>query len=304
LPDAFNKHGGYDRVGVPTNNVHLWGNGVVQDFDGGQNGWGILMRRHNTTVFYYVSGKIWEAYRNTDNGAPGWLGYPTSDPFQEGGVTRQNFEGGHITFNGQTATVHRPTPPVQSEPDPGSGGNGKYYPDLASLTKANWNYQSKDNSFFDGKTGNGESLPSVKQVYSDLSNGIFGSYKAMTAGYFDTTNYSGTHYGIDMAGLAGNPVITVVGGTTTLVQNIAGNYFIGVKGDDGNLWIYGHLENYSVGIGKRIEAGTKIGTIFDGAYLNGYWMSPHLHLEVHQGHTYSQAKSISPLEAYWKLRNL
>ncbi|MEG4518666.1 PA14 domain-containing protein, partial [Microcoleus sp. AT9b-C5] len=304
LPDVFNKHGGYDRVGVPTNNVHLWGNGYVQDFDGGANGWGILMRRHNTTVFYYVSGKIWEAYRNTDNGAPGWLGYPTSDPFQEGGVTRQNFEGGYITFNGQTATVHRPTPPVQSQPDPGVGGGGKYYPDLASLTKANWNYQSKDNLFFDGQTGNGESLPSVKQVYSDLSNGIFGSYKAMTAGYFDTTNYSGLHYGIDMAGLAGNSVKTVVGGTTTRVQNIAGNYFIGVRGDDGNLWIYGHLEKYSVGIGQRIEAGTTIGTVFDGAYLGNYWMFPHLHLEVHQGHTYNQAKSISPVEAYWKLRNL
>ncbi|MEG5035139.1 CHAP domain-containing protein [Microcoleus sp. AT3-D2] len=124
LPDAFNKHGGYDRVGVPSNNVHLWGNGVVQDFDGGANGWGILMRRHNTTVFYYVSGKIWDAYRN-EGGAPGWLGYPTSDPFEEGGVTRQNFEGGHITFNGQTATVHRPTPPVQSQPDPGSGGTNQ-----------------------------------------------------------------------------------------------------------------------------------------------------------------------------------
>ncbi|NJL67228.1 MAG: S8 family serine peptidase [Microcoleus sp. SM1_3_4] len=107
LPDAFNKHGSYDRVGVPINDVHLWGNGYVQDFDGGANGRGILMRRHNTTVFYYVSGKIWDAYLN-ERGAEGWLGYPTSDPFQEGGVTRQNFEGGHITFNGQTATVHRP----------------------------------------------------------------------------------------------------------------------------------------------------------------------------------------------------
>ncbi|MBD2629471.1 M23 family metallopeptidase [Trichormus variabilis] len=125
----------------------------------------------------------------------------------------------------------------------------------------------------------------------------------MTAGYFDTTNYRGTHYGIDMAGLAGNTVKTVVGGTTTLVQKIAGNFFIGVKGDDGNLWIYGHLENYSVGIGKRVEAGTTIGTVFDGAYHNGVWMAQHLHLEVHKGHTYDRTKSMSPLQAYWKLRN-
>ena len=114
LPDAFNKHGGYDRVGVPTNEVHLWGNGVVQDFDGGANGWGILMRRHDTTVFYYVFGKIWDAYRN-EGGAPGWLGYPTSDPFQEGGVTRQNFENGYITGDGQ---VHDTRPKPQPTPTP------------------------------------------------------------------------------------------------------------------------------------------------------------------------------------------
>ncbi|MTJ07097.1 M23 family metallopeptidase [Anabaena sp. UHCC 0204] len=178
-----------------------------------------------------------------------------------------------------------------------------YFSDLFSLTDNDWNYQSRDNLFFDGNTQNGESLASVKQAYSDLSNGIFGSYKAMTAGYFDTTNYSGKHYGIDMAGLAGNTVKTVVGGTTTLVQNLAGNYFIGVKGDDGNLWIYGHLENYSVAIGNRVEAGTTIGTVFDGAYHNGYWMAQHLHLEVHKGHTYNRDNSMSPLQAYWKLRN-
>ncbi|MCU0541979.1 MAG: PA14 domain-containing protein [Oscillatoriaceae cyanobacterium Prado104] len=120
LPDAFNKHGGYDRVGVPINDVHWWGNGYVQDFDGGANGRGILMRRHDKPVFYYVSGKIWDAYLANERGAEGWLGYPTSDPVREGGVIRQNFEGGHITFDGQTATVHRP--PVQSQPDPGSGG--------------------------------------------------------------------------------------------------------------------------------------------------------------------------------------
>ncbi|WP_027268893.1 tectonin domain-containing protein [Leptolyngbya sp. PCC 6406] len=191
---------------------------------------------------------------------------------------------------------------VNADPKVASGG---YYAELSALSRSEWNQQSKDNLFFDGKTSNGESSLSVKQIYSDLSNEIFGSYKAMTAGYFDNTNYSGTHYGIDMAGLAGDAVRAVVGGTTTLVQNIAGNYFVGVKGDDGNLWIYGHLENYSVGIGQTITKGMKIGTVFDGAYLpSGYWMAQHLHLEVHEGHSYNRSKSISPLQAYWRSRNL
>ncbi|MBE9198132.1 VCBS repeat-containing protein [Nodularia sp. LEGE 06071] len=182
------------------------------------------------------------------------------------------------------------------------GKNG-YYSDLFLLIDNDWNYQSRDNLFFDGKTENGESLASVKQVYSDLSNGIFGSYKRMTAGYFDTTNYSGTHYGIDMAGLASDTVKTVVSGNTRIIQSTPGNFFIGIEGDDGNLWIYGHLENYSVGIGQRVEAGTIIGTVFDGAYLGSYWMPQHLHLEVHKGHTYDRTKTMSPLQAYWKLRN-
>ncbi|GGA18244.1 hypothetical protein CYANOKiyG1_32640 [Okeania sp. KiyG1] len=381
LPVAFNKHGGYEKVGLPINDVHSWGSGYVQDFDHGANGRGILMRRHNTTTFYYLHGKIWDTYL-ANGGATGKLGYPTGDARNIGnGITYQPFEHGYIQImpDGKVraqaynykefvgypmpsiGVAHRHTPNLHHRtggatayqqwltfdawtygdtatdtqlgtpdnrwfrikgtdtwvpsayifgnpeglPDTGGngGGSGNYYPELASLTNADWNYQSKDNLFFDGNTGNGESLSSVKQLYSDLSNDIFGSYKAMTAGYFDTTNYPGTHYGIDMAGLAGNPVKTVVGGTTTLVQNEAGNYFIGVKGDDGNLWIYGHLENYSVGIGQRVETGTQIGVVFDGAYLGDYWMAQHLHLEVHQGHVYNQANSISPLQAYWELKN-
>ncbi|MFH7242842.1 MAG: FG-GAP-like repeat-containing protein [Spirulina sp.] len=181
----------------------------------------------------------------------------------------------------------------------------EYYPELKSLTDSDWNYQSRDNLFFDGNTSNGESLGSVKQIYSDLSHTIFDSYKAMTAGYRDTTNYSGTHYGIDMGSFAGNTVKAAIGGVATLVQNITGNYFVGIRSDDGNLWIYGHLENYTSGIiGQRVEAGRVLGTVFDGARLSdGTWMNQHTHLEVHRGHSYIRANAMSPLQAYWQWRN-
>jgi hypothetical protein len=270
-----NNNGSMTRISQGSGWRKTWDMIIPGDFNGDGK---------NTLLFYDRDRGDYEFYRVNNNGS----------------ITRiSQGSGWRKTWDMIIPEAAEVKPPVK----PPDNGGGKYYPDLASLTKVDWNYQSKDNRFFDGQTGNGESLPSVKQIYSDLSQGIFGAYKAMTAGYFDNTNYNGTHYGIDMAGLAGNPVKTVVGGTTTLVQNIAGNYFIGVKGDDGKLWIYGHLENYSVGIGQRVEAGTKIGTIFDGAYFNGYWMAQHLHLEVHEGHAYNRAKSISPLEAYWKLRN-
>ncbi|MBD1895739.1 PA14 domain-containing protein [Coleofasciculus sp. FACHB-129] len=102
--DAFWRYGGYDRVGVPANDVHGWGNGVVQDFDGGANGWGILMKRHGSGTAYYTYGDIWKAYYDR-GGAPGWLGYATSDIFDDGhGNTAQEFEGNRITRrpNGET----------------------------------------------------------------------------------------------------------------------------------------------------------------------------------------------------------
>ncbi|WP_013321645.1 FG-GAP-like repeat-containing protein [Gloeothece verrucosa] len=212
-----------------------------------------------------------------------------------------NIDGWLLNSQGKATSPHRIGFADNSWSVVGESG---YYRELSSLTDNDWNYQSRDNLFFDGNLQNGESLASVKQIYSDLSNGIFGSYKVMTAGYKDTTNYDGIHYGIDMGSTAGNTVKTVIGGTATLIQNISGNYFIGIKGDDGNLWIYGHLKNYTNGIvGKRVEAGSIIGTVFDGASYQGYWMYPHTHLEVHKGHNYNQANSISPLQAYWKWRN-
>ena len=102
--DAFHRHGGYDRVGIPTNDVHSWGNGLVQDFDHGSNGWGIVMKRHGSDRAYYTFGDIWRVYRE-QGGSTGKLGYPTSDFFDDGhGNTAQEFETNRITRrpNGET----------------------------------------------------------------------------------------------------------------------------------------------------------------------------------------------------------
>ena len=100
--DAFNRNGGYDRVGVPINNVYPWGNGVVQNFDYGANGRGVLIKRHDRNTAYYIFGKIWDTY--LAQGGLGKYGYPVGDAHDIGnGIIYQPFEHGYIQImpNGQ-----------------------------------------------------------------------------------------------------------------------------------------------------------------------------------------------------------
>ena len=190
---------------------------------------------------------------------------------------------------------------------------------LNQLTASQWDTYSGDNTRFDGivwKTGTcretvdeRNSTPwEVAQVYNSLSNAIFGRRVTMTAGYaFDKSYRCGFgkwHAGIDMGASRGTVVKAAISGTTTMIQNKVGDYFLGIRGDDGNLWIYGHLGTLSVSTnGVRVNAGTNIGTIGSAA---------HLHLEVQNGHTYQKTYgastdqnfilrvTASPLEAYFR----
>lgn len=151
-------------------------------------------------------------------------------------------------------------------------------------------------------------MPSeIYQVYKNLSTAILGSVKTVTTGYaYDQGyyNYYGKwHGGLDIGATNGTAVKAAVGGTTTLIQNKSGDHFLGVKGDDGRLWVYGHLNARYFGSGTRVSAGQALGTVG----------KDHLHLEVHHSHSYSYpsnsnrsytlSKTMSPLQAYWELKN-
>ncbi len=151
----------------------------------------------------------------------------------------------------------------------------------------------------------------VYNVYKSLSTIIFGQERYVNSGYAYDQSYfdwykakygvGKWHAGLDIAAPSGTSVRSATSGTTTMIQNASGNYFIGVKADDGKLWIYGHLSSYSVALNTRVNAGQLIG------YTNG---SNHLHLEVQNTHTYQPTYgahvdrgwllqvTISPLEAY------
>ena len=84
-------------VGYPYNNAHAWGPGLTQDFTGGSRGVNMLMKSNQTSV-HDVMGAI-RSYYIALGGAPGTMGYPTSDEYPWNGITRQDFQGGSILWD-------------------------------------------------------------------------------------------------------------------------------------------------------------------------------------------------------------
>ena len=193
-----------------------------------------------------------------------------------------------------------------------------YYRDLSSLSNDAWDQYSGDSTRFDPNPqwdGNvnekSKTPPSISQIYSDLSATILGNRRAMNTGYLYDQGYFNFfkkwHAGLDIDAPNGTSVKAVIGGTTWIIQPTSGNYFMAVKGDDGKLWIYGHLGSLSVAGGKRIEAGQEVGKT---GSLN------HLHLEVqnnvgkyeqtlgaHANQQFVRDVTFSPLQAFWQVKN-
>lgn len=83
--------------------VHIWGNGLTQDFIG-PGGNSAIMEQFGWSVAFWVHGGIWNAYLG-QGGAPGWLGYPTSDEFQLGVWQRSNFVNGYICWSSGVTNI-------------------------------------------------------------------------------------------------------------------------------------------------------------------------------------------------------
>ncbi|NJL67227.1 MAG: M23 family metallopeptidase [Microcoleus sp. SM1_3_4] len=185
---------------------------------------------------------------------------------------------------------------------------------MSSFSEDKWDQQSGDNNQFEQNPfgGGGDQRwktdDRIEQIYTDLSNTIFGRRVPMTAGYLLDPGYrqgvGKWHSGIDMSTPIGEAVRVPVGGTIVRgIQDISGDYFIGVRSDDGKLWIYGHLGSVSVPSG-RIEAGQIIGRVGSAA---------HLHLEVQAGPNYRSSQNsnqnivrnatLNPIKSFWELRN-
>ncbi|MCC3527538.1 MAG: peptidoglycan DD-metalloendopeptidase family protein [Microcoleus sp. PH2017_22_RUC_O_B] len=105
--DTFNRNGGSSALGSATGNVHPSGteNGYVQEFSGGSEGSGAIMKSGANDYSYWVGGDFWAKYLET-GGVTGVLGYPTSDRYEFNGGWKQDFQGGALS----TTLPLTPTP--------------------------------------------------------------------------------------------------------------------------------------------------------------------------------------------------
>jgi|GEM_PF-6797858 len=100
--DTYERNGSIEQLGSPLNNIHPWGDGYVQDFQGGNDGRGSIMKSNANDYSYWVGNEFWNVYSGT-GGAGGILNYPISDAYETEGGTRQDFLGG-VIFQSENGT--------------------------------------------------------------------------------------------------------------------------------------------------------------------------------------------------------
>lgn len=88
----------------------------------------------------------------------------------------------------------------------------------------------------------------------------------------------GTHHnGLDIAAPIGTPVYAAADGVVVDAGPASGfGLWVRVKHDDGTTTVYGHINDYQVGVGQRVLAGQQIATVGNRGQSTG----PHLHFEV------------------------
>jgi len=194
-----------------------------------------------------------------------------------------------------------------------SSSSGKqYYPQLSGLSDNTWDRETSDNTGFDDNWPDYEydealTRSEIEQIYTDLSNDLFGRRYHMTAGYMDPgyhadPDLNGWHAGIDLGAPAGTRVRAVAPGTVAWKDGS----FIGITSSTGqHQWVYGHMNLNNISVGSSISKGQNLGTI------NG---DNHLHFETrtpagfsgtggaHPNKDFIRNATRSPLQTYWLSR--
>jgi murein DD-endopeptidase MepM/ murein hydrolase activator NlpD len=89
-----------------------------------------------------------------------------------------------------------------------------------------------------------------------------------------------THFGVDIAAPIGTPIYAAHSGVVQRVGAATGfGLAVYIRGDDGAVTVYGHVNRYFVEDGERVSAGEQIAEVGNRGQSTG----PHLHFEVHPG---------------------
>ncbi|WP_433265641.1 M23 family metallopeptidase [Actinosynnema sp. CS-041913] len=96
------------------------------------------------------------------------------------------------------------------------------------------------------------------------------------------------HYGIDIAGPIGTPILSAADGVVIEAGSASGfGLWVKVEHSDGTVTVYGHVDTYSVRKGQVVQAGEQIARMGNRGFSTG----PHLHFEVWN----PDGKKINPL---------
>ncbi|HYO40900.1 MAG TPA: M23 family metallopeptidase, partial [Nocardioidaceae bacterium] len=88
------------------------------------------------------------------------------------------------------------------------------------------------------------------------------------------------HYGIDLAGPLGTPILSATDGVVVRAGRASGyGNAVYIQDADGNVHVYGHMRYYAVEAGDLVHAGDQIATIGNEGQSTG----PHLHYQIHGG---------------------
>ena len=115
-------------------------------------------------------------------------------------------------------------------------------------------------------------------------------------GYYISTYYSGSHDGIDIAGISyGANIYAIYDGevVTSGYTSTNGNYVV-IKDSKGIYSLYAHLSRRNVNQGDRVTKGQIIGH----AGSTGNSTGVHLHFSVWNGYPYNGGKSFNPYDLY------
>lgn len=100
------------------------------------------------------------------------------------------------------------------------------------------------------------------------------------------------HFGLDVASPIGTPLYAPLAGTIERAGPATGfGLAVYLRGDDGAVYVYGHINDYFVRAGDRVRAGEQIAEVGNTGVSTG----PHVHFEVHpNGAMYSGAVNPVP----------